>query len=162
AQRAEVERRRALTEKGAFPPAELKKLEDNLAILEQNAAVARSERDEAQSIVQSRRTGIMRREVKAPFAGLVVQRNVTVGASVGPQNPIVVIVDESTLEFVAHVAEQRVGAIAVNDVARITLDAYPDHPMAARVREVGNLVDRDTRTVQVKLAIEDSDAVLPS
>src|SRR5690606_24325809 len=30
------------------------------------------------------------------------------------------------------------------------------------VREVGNLVDRDSRTVQVKLAIEDSDAVLPS
>jgi RND family efflux transporter MFP subunit len=108
--------------------------------------------------------------VRAPFDGTVLRKDAEVGEIVSPsaagggltRTAIVTMADLRTLEVEVDVNEAYIAQVTNGQVARITLDAYPDTSFAGRVRQVVPTADRQKATVQVKVAILDRDPrILP-
>jgi len=150
----EIERRRVLVERGAFNPAELQRLEDRSEVLQSAVELAESQHREAQRALSSVETSLRRRDVVSPVDGVVVDRLVTAGAMVSPQEPLIRVIDESTLELVARVSERRLGDLRLGTRARVRLDARPDETLEATVIRVGSTVEREARTVEVRLRVD--------
>ena len=73
-----------------------------------------------------------------------------------------VIVDLSSLEMEADINEQNVAKLSIGQPAEVALDAYPDKPYKARLRQIVPTADRQKGSVKVKIEILGKDArVLP-
>lgn len=70
----------------------------------------------------------------APLSGTIIARNVEPGQTLGTADPVLVMSDRLIVK--AQVDETDIGRIALNQKATITLDAYPDEPVQARVDHI--------------------------
>ena len=102
--------------------------------------------------------------IRAPFSGTVLRKEAEVGEVVAPsvgggltRGAVVTMADLATLEVEVDVNEAYIARINNGQQARITLDAYPDTAFRGTVRQVVPTADRQRATVQVKVAIVDSD-----
>jgi cobalt-zinc-cadmium efflux system membrane fusion protein len=91
-------------------------------------------------------------ELKSPLTGTVVDRTVTPGTWVGtdPAQVLLTVADLDRLQMVAEVYEQDLPLIHVGAPAVVTVEAYPGEVFPAVVASIGDLVDRDTRTVKIR------------
>jgi len=107
--------------------------------------------------------------IRAPFTGTVLRKEAELGEVVAPsvgggltRGAVVTMADLSTLEVEVDVNEAYIGRVGSSQLARITLDAYPDTSFRGRVRQVVPTADRQRATVQVKVSILDRDRrILP-
>jgi membrane fusion protein, heavy metal efflux system len=96
--------------------------------------------------------------VRSPIAGTVIERSVTNGQFVGPDNPpLATIADLSSVWVQADVFERDVHNVAVGGRADVTTTAYPDDHFIAQVAQVGSIVDAQTRTAKVRIEVANRD-----
>jgi RND family efflux transporter MFP subunit len=110
-------------------------------------------------------------EIYAPIDGVVTVKKAFLGETVAPQGfggagsagaTFAVIVDLGSLEMEADINEQNLGKLSLSQPAQVTLDAYPDRPYKARLRQIVPTADRQKGSVKVKVEILDRDArILP-
>lgn len=110
-------------------------------------------------------------EIYAPIDGVVTVKRAFVGETVSPQGfggsgsagaTFAVIVDLASLEMEADINEQNLGKLTLGQAAEVTLDAYPDQPYKARLRQIVPTADRQKGSVKVKIEILAKDAkILP-
>jgi HlyD family secretion protein len=110
-------------------------------------------------------------EIYAPIDGVVTVKKAFVGETVAPQGfggagsagaTFAVIVDLKSLEMEADINEQNLGKLSPNQPAEVMLDAYPDRPYKARLRQIVPTADRQKGSVKVKIELLDKDdKVLP-
>jgi RND family efflux transporter MFP subunit len=110
-------------------------------------------------------------EIYAPIDGVVTVKKAFLGETVAPQGfggagsagaTFAVIVDLSSLEMEADINEQNVAKLSIGQPAEVALDAYPDKPYKARLRQIVPTADRQKGSVKVKIEIFAKDAkVLP-
>lgn len=98
--------------------------------------------------------------VVAPFAGTVIEKKVTVGSLASPSEPILVVADLSKVWIEANLGETMLSKVRVGANATVTLDAYPGETFAGRVTYVASLLDKDSRTVQARIEVENKDGRL--
>ncbi|OYO30762.1 efflux RND transporter periplasmic adaptor subunit [Janthinobacterium sp. PC23-8] len=93
--------------------------------------------------------------LRSPIAGTVIAMD---GAQGGYWNdinaPVMTVADLSTVWLSANVAEKDLAQVAVGQVARIHVDAWPGKSFEGKVAYVGAMLDADTRTVKVRVAID--------
>lgn len=70
----------------------------------------------------------------APLNGVVIHRNVEPGQTVTSADPVIVMSDRLIVK--AQVDETDIARVKLGQAARITLDAYPDQPIAAQVGHI--------------------------
>jgi HlyD family secretion protein len=108
--------------------------------------------------------------IRAPFSGVVTQKNAQPGEIVSPSSAgggftrtgICTIVDMSSLEIEVDVNESFIGRVYPDQKVEATLDAYPDWLIPASVIATIPTADRAKATVQVRIRIESSDVrILP-
>jgi RND family efflux transporter MFP subunit len=108
--------------------------------------------------------------IRAPFGGVVTQKNAQPGEIVAPSSAgggftrtgICTIVDMSSLEIEVDVNESFIGRVYPGQKVEATLDAYPDWIIPASVIATIPTADRAKATVQVRIQIELNDArILP-
>ncbi len=111
---------------------------------------------------RSQQTISSRFDLKAPLAGTVVERNVTVGQMVGndPAQVLYTIADLNVLQVVAEVYEKDLRRIKKGEPASVTVEAYPDETFSATVIYVGDVVDPNTRTIKVRCNVKNTDLKL--
>ena len=97
--------------------------------------------------------------LRAPVAGVVVERQVNPGQEVRPdlQSPLFLITDISRLWVSADVPEKSLANVRVGQTVSLETDAYPDQHFTATVERIGVTVDPGTRRVQVRCAIKNTD-----
>lgn len=110
-------------------------------------------------------------EIYAPIDGVVTVKKAFVGETVAPQGfggagsagaTFAVIVDLKSLEMEADINEQNLGKLRIGQPAEVALDAYPDKPYKARLRQIVPTADRQKGSVKVKVEFLDRDEkVLP-
>ena len=110
-------------------------------------------------------------EIYAPIDGVVTVKKAFLGETVTPQGfggagsagaTFAVIVDLDSLEMEADINEQNLGKLSLGMPAEVTLDAYPDHPYKARLRQIVPTADRQKGSVKVKVELLTKDErVLP-
>jgi len=96
--------------------------------------------------------------VRSPIAGRVVDLAVTPGEFKNDPNAVLMTVaDLSTVWLTASVQEKDVRRVRAGDEATAVFSAYPDQTFTGKVFSVADLLDLDTRTVKVRVALENPD-----
>lgn len=122
---------------------------------EANAAVAR-----ARARVNSIEAQLADRIVRAPFAGVVGLREVSVGGLVRPADPIATLDDTSIVKLDFTVPERFVSAIEPGMPVAATTSAYPDEVFDGAIAQIDSRIDPVTRSVTVRAEIDNADARL--
>jgi membrane fusion protein, heavy metal efflux system len=91
--------------------------------------------------------------IRSPIQGTVIERNATIGATVGPDTVLFKLADLSTLWLVAKVPETTMRDIRRGDTVTVKVDALPDQPVSGRVSYIGATVSDTTRTVDVRIDV---------
>ena len=106
------------------------------------------------------RTQTIRSQISivAPFAGRVIERNLTKGEVVETTRKLFVVADLSTVWVVGNVSEKDISylhsATAVpNQPVEVHVAAYPDEVFHGIVSYVSDVLDTATRTMQVRLTL---------
>ena len=97
--------------------------------------------------------------IVAPFAGRVIARNLTMGEVVETSRKMFVVADLSTLWVVGNVSEKDISYLhrattVPNQPVEVHVAAYPDEVFQGIVSYVGDVLDTATRTMQVRLTLE--------
>ena len=95
--------------------------------------------------------------LKSPLDGIVLERPATVGEAVDRSRTIYTISDPTDLWVIAEVRERDVAAVKVGQPAAFTTLTYPGETFAGRVTLIGDQVESASRTVEVRIAVDNSD-----
>lgn len=92
-------------------------------------------------------------DIRSPIAGVVVERSVEVGQSVGPGPSVLRIVDQSSLKADVDLPEADFGRVIVELPAVISVDVHPGQEFCGKVTVVNPMVDRQTRTFCTRIEL---------
>ncbi|NMH60392.1 efflux RND transporter periplasmic adaptor subunit [Alteromonas ponticola] len=98
--------------------------------------------------------------IKAPFAGLLGLRQVSIGALVQPGDVITTLDDTSVIKVDFSVAEAHLASLAKGQMVSALSSAYPDETFKGEISTVGTRVDPVSRSVQVRALIDNENAKL--
>lgn len=99
--------------------------------------------------------------VRAPIAGRVIRRDVTLGELVRPdRDSLLVVADTSTLWVLVDVPEMRLKDVAVGATARITLAAFPGESFEGKVSFISADLNEGTRTAQIRVEVDNAKGLL--
>ena len=90
----------------------------------------------------------------APVAGTIVALPAQVGMTVSQAVPLARISGAGGLEIRLHVAERFISRISQNQPCEITLDAYPGETFRGDVSEISPTVDAASRTMEIRVSVE--------
>ena len=122
--------------------------------LRANRDAARHDLARARVALRRAETALERTEVKAPFAGRVVARQIDVGEYVNPGAPIVRLVNTEELEVAARAADSLLASVAPGDVIAVK---NGDQTVDASVRAVVPVGDQTNRTLEVRIGLPKTD-----
>lgn len=108
-------------------------------------------------------------EIRAPFDGVVLNKNANVGDIITPfsnaagsQGAVVTMADMTTLEVEADVSESNLAKAVIGQPVEITLDALPDSRFRGNIAGIVPTVDRAKATVMTKIRFDKLDPrILP-
>ena len=92
-------------------------------------------------------------EVRAPFAGTIVERHVTLGEIVEPQSQLFEIADLSRLWVWIDVFERDLARVHLDDDVEIHVDTYPEIGFAGKVVFLGNQIETESRTARARIEV---------
>lgn len=99
--------------------------------------------------------------IKAPHAGVIVERKVSVGSVVTAGQPAYVITDPESLWLIASFPESALPLLRVGLPLTIEVRAYPGRTFAGRIRRLGETMDPATRTLKVVVEVAAQRALKP-
>ncbi len=128
-------------------------------------ATARTEESRAGAVLQSLgapRVGVGLYTLRAPIAGTVVQRSLRVGAEARPDasEPAFLVADLDHVWVLAHIHEGQGSAVHPGDRAEIDVPALPGRHFTSAVDHVADAVDPNSRTLVVRIRLENPDHAL--
>ena len=94
--------------------------------------------------------------VTAPVGGTVVALPAQVGMTISQAVPIARIAGGTGLEIQLYVAERFISKIALNQRCEISLDAYPGDVFRGTIREISPTIDVASRTMEIRVAVENT------
>jgi RND family efflux transporter MFP subunit len=101
------------------------------------------------------------RLVKAPFAGVITQRNVDVGALVSSGNTLLFrIAQTGTLRTYVNVPQTNASTIRPGQTARLKVSNLPGREFAGTVTRTANALDPTSRTLLVEIQVPNADGAL--
>jgi membrane fusion protein, heavy metal efflux system len=98
--------------------------------------------------------------LNSPIEGIVIERNATVGATVGTDANLFKIIDLSRVWIDANVFEKDLQRVKVGQEVRVTVPAFPGTTFSGRVILISSVVDPDTRSVKVRTEVPNPDGRL--
>jgi cobalt-zinc-cadmium efflux system membrane fusion protein len=98
--------------------------------------------------------------LNSPIDGVVVERNATIGATVGTDANVFKIIDTSRVWVDANVFEKDLSRVRVGQGVKLTVTAFPGTTFSGRVIFVNSVVDPDSRTVKVRTEVPNPDGRL--
>jgi cobalt-zinc-cadmium efflux system membrane fusion protein len=98
--------------------------------------------------------------LRAPVAGSVIERFATVGQMLDPATPAFRIGNLATLWLTVHAFERDAVRIQPGVTARLSFPALPGKDFGGTVTVIGGHVERESRTVPVRIDVTNSDHLL--
>lgn len=123
--------------------------------------------DQAQAAFDQASAGIAKSEaiisqklVRAPFDGVLGVRHVEVGQFLTAGTQIVSLTDLSRLFANFTVTEKDSGKLAVGQVVRVEVDAYPGKTFDGKITTIEPQISTDTRNIRVQATIQNQEGIL--
>jgi cobalt-zinc-cadmium efflux system membrane fusion protein len=95
-----------------------------------------------------------------PIAGVVVERPVTLGEMVDPEDTLFVIMDLAEVWLLVDVFERDLSQVVLGQKVTVTLAAYPERTFTGQVDHIGAIVEPRSRAVKVRVALANKDGAL--
>jgi multidrug efflux pump subunit AcrA (membrane-fusion protein) len=99
-------------------------------------------------------------EIRAPFAGHVKTREVTVGQYLKIQTPVMTIVNVDPLRARLSVPEKMSPWVRVGREVKLSLEAFPGREFTGRISRINPSVDEKNRTFEIEALVANRDAEL--
>ncbi|MFY7867586.1 efflux RND transporter periplasmic adaptor subunit [Roseateles sp.] len=139
------------------------------AAAQASIAQAQASLAQAQAVLNVQNVNRDYTEIRAPFDGVVLNKNANVGDMITPfsnangsQGAVVTMADLSTLEVEADVSEGSLAKATKGQPVEITLDALPEMRFTGQVAGIVPTVDRAKATVMTKVRFDKLDhRILP-
>lgn len=98
--------------------------------------------------------------VSTPIAGVLVERPVSLGQVIQPQDTVAVIMDLRTVWMQVDAYERDLAQLAIGQQVAARVVAYPERVFGGEIQSIGAVVDRRTRTVKVRVVMPNGDGAL--
>lgn len=98
--------------------------------------------------------------LSSPLAGVITQRNATIGELVGLDEVLFEVVDTSSMWAEIEIPETDVALVAVEQGATLILDGLADRPIRGKVTYVAAALDPHTRTAKARIPVPNLDGSL--
>ena len=98
--------------------------------------------------------------LRAPLAGTVIERNVVTGQMTDPSKPLFRIGDLSRLWLIVHAFERDAVRVRPGSAVRASFPALPGRVFTGTVTLVGRQVDVASRTIPVRIDVDNREALL--
>ncbi len=92
--------------------------------------------------------------VRTPAPGIVIKREITAGASVNPGDNLFFISDLSSVWVIAQAPEKYLSSLKIGALAQIKVAAYADETFTGRIARIGEMLNHETRTVDVRCVVD--------
>lgn len=162
-QRLAVERGRRLLEADVISTAEVQVREAELVEVQiglQAAAdrlrVLGMTEEDIQNLTRTRNVHSVS-PISSTLAGTVIRRDVTLGQVVQPADTLFTVADLSHVWVVAEVPEQDAFLVRRGEEAEVEIPALPGGPLHGPLIYVADVVNPETRTVTVRMDVENPD-----
>ena len=161
-----VQRAERLVQSGVIAEAEL---QDRRAILNEAEVDLQAARDQLRvmgmsaadlQILSKERIIHSNSPVTSSLAGVVIERHITLGQVVQPTDSLYTVADLSQLWLVAEVPEQQAQWAREGDQVEAEIPALPELEIKGSLIYVADMVDPDTRTVTVRMALANPQRLL--
>lgn len=96
--------------------------------------------------------------VRAPISGTIVSLPMQVGSRLAQGQAVARIATTTDLQIRTHIPERYIGRIRLGGRAIVSLSAYPDARLTARITETSPVLDPQSRTMEVTLRLERADS----
>ncbi len=161
--RQELARLEPLAARRQVSTAELERAAADARVQTARTEAARARRREAAAEVERVRPEFGRREVRAPFNGVITDRLVEPGTPVSAAEGWFRISEMDATEIEVETDENNLGKLKVGQPVVAFVPAYPDKPFRGTLTQVGPFVDSERGVVRLKITPEGlPDFVLPN
>jgi RND family efflux transporter MFP subunit len=128
-------------------------------------AAARAQVNLAQGEVDRRKAFEKFKQVAAPFAGTITQRQIDIGnlvtaGSSASTTPLYRLVQANPIRVFVQVPQNAAPAMKVGAAADVTLNGARNQVFAGKIARTSNAVDPEARTLRVEIDIPNPDEVL--
>ncbi|MCD6619732.1 efflux RND transporter periplasmic adaptor subunit [Aeromonas veronii] len=162
-----VERANLRASQAKLPAAKAKF--DRFQNLYKTSSISKEQLDEAEAAyrsleadIDSLKATIARREVRAPFSGVVGLRNVFLGQYLQPGTDIVRLEDTSVMRLRFTVPQTDISKIKLGQTIKINVDAYPQTQFDGHITAIEPAVNFQSGLIQVQADIPNNDGQLRS
>jgi len=121
---------------------------------------ARAARAQAEAAVAQAKQQLENTHIRAPFDGTVEERFANLGEQVMPGMPIARIVNTRNLKVIAGVPEVYAADIRPGSAVQLSFRAYEEGDRNAAISFVGSVINPQSRTFTVEVAMDNSSGVL--
>ncbi len=136
---------------------EMERAESGLREAEAQLGVADAEVASARAELARARQALADTQVRAPFAGIISKKSVTLGEQVGPGSVFVTLADISAVKILIRIPADDVASIRAGGEAEVGVSGFPT-PLPGRVGYIGPRADPETRTFPVEVLVENRGA----
>jgi RND family efflux transporter MFP subunit len=160
----------ALQQKNFATEADLTKADARVAVLRAQQAQAQAQVQTARLDAKRASEVLAQHHIRAPFAGVVVERSAQPGEMISPisagggytRTGICTIVDMDSIEVEVDVNEAFIGRVRAGGAVSAVLDAYPEWTIPASVIAIVPTANREKATVKVRIGFKQKDPrILP-
>lgn len=104
-------------------------------------------------------------EIRAPFSGIISQKNVSAGAYVGPAGkgsefPLFTLQEQKKLRLVVSVPEAYSSYLNDKSEVKFTVKSLPEHPFTAKVSRLAGALDGRLRSQRIEMDVLNDDKLL--
>jgi cobalt-zinc-cadmium efflux system membrane fusion protein len=99
-------------------------------------------------------------QVRAPFAGTLVEKHAVLGETVKAGEPIFELADLSTLWLELSIPEQNLSSVQVGDLVQATFDAYPGLLVEGKLTWIASSIDPASRMLKARAVIPNQEGKL--
>lgn len=99
-------------------------------------------------------------ELKAPVDGVIIERNATLGELLDKSRDVFTISDPTQLWAIAEIKERDIAAVKIGQEATFTVLPYPSEKFHGKVVLIGNQVEAASRTLEIRIGVDNADGRL--
>jgi len=115
--------------------------------------LANAQFEQAKSRLEELRINLSNTNILSPVDGFVGKRFLDPGASVGPNAPVVSVVDIRSVRMVANLVEKDTKRVVAGTPAEVEVDAFPGEKFSGKVSRVAPVFDPATRTAEMEIEV---------
>jgi HlyD family secretion protein len=115
---------------------------------EQDVEAARAQAAAAKAALEVAQIQLDHTELRAPYAGIILSRNVEPGEVVSPNQEVLSIADLSVVDLKLFVAETEIGRVAPGQPVDVKIDTFPDKTYTGRVAFVSPQAEFTPKIIQ--------------